>query len=128
MWDSNRTLLIDGSGHGNRAESMETSALAPLFLGGNTGHTPQTHINYCDFASLMDAKTPIRLPEVVVSRLFDCAFDGVDIAKWLSEQNYTGRYCILAPQLANHDMVLQELRSVAPSLQIDLLTVPDAQP
>ena len=63
-------------------------------------------------------------PAMVLSPLLGDQFDAIDVAKSLVSIGYTGRYCAVTEQLPDSRLVLQEIRSAAPGLDVVLFILP----
>jgi len=60
-------------------------------------------------------------PDIVLSPLLCRSFDCLDLARSLQNSGFHGRYRIMSPRIPNPTVVLKELRSVGPSLDIDMI-------
>lgn len=83
------------------------------------------------FADIWDV-TPQLLtslsPALVLAPLLSRSFDCVDLAARLYDAHYQGRYRIMAPQLPKPDLVLAEIRSLFPGLDVDVGALADLAP
>lgn len=62
-------------------------------------------------------------PDLILSPLMVGPHDVIDIARMLAELGFAGRYRALAVALPRPDIVMNEVRSVAPRLDFDLFIV-----
>lgn len=70
----------------------------------------------------IDAATIAQLqPDIVLSPIVDSAFDCLDLAQILVDAAYTGRYRVITGDLPNPNLVLREVRTSFPGLNVDLL-------
>jgi hypothetical protein len=63
-------------------------------------------------------------PQVILSPLVTDGFDAVDVAMKLQAFGYLGRYRVVTEDLPNMRMVICEIQSSAPRLDIDLFVLP----
>lgn len=62
-------------------------------------------------------------PDVVFSALTWNDTDAVELALVLNDLNFAGRYCIVAVGVTNADVILNDIRANARTLDIDLIEV-----
>ncbi len=60
-------------------------------------------------------------PDIVLSPLLCRTFDCSDLAQSLQSTGFSGRYRIMSPRIPRPTVVLTELRSLYPSLDIDII-------
>lgn len=63
-------------------------------------------------------------PEMVVSPLLGRGFDCIDLAQALHASGFRGRYRAMARNLPDPQMIRQEIRSLCPGLDFDILELP----
>lgn len=64
-------------------------------------------------------------PDIILSPLMADDFDAVDVAEKLVFLGFQGRYRAIAPRLPNAELILQEVRGLAPQLDFALLLLPE---
>ncbi len=85
-------------------------------------------IERCNFARYADLSSDMLLriaPELILSPIVSADFDVIEVAGWLQEMKFTGRYRAITEEMPNTDMVRAEVRSQAPDLDFDLLIMPE---
>ncbi len=65
-------------------------------------------------------------PDLVLAPLIGPTWDGLDVAIALARAGYAGRLGIVSPCLPRQDLVLHEMQTLCPSLDICLLPLPDS--
>ncbi|MDA5094835.1 hypothetical protein O2N63_12140 [Aliiroseovarius sp. KMU-50] len=63
-----------------------------------------------------------RRPLMIISPLMCNSFDSLELAVKLQELGYTGKFRVLAPNVANPNMILKEIASQAPSIDIEIMS------
>ncbi len=63
-------------------------------------------------------------PQVILSPLLSRDFDAVEIARRLNDVGYLGRYRVVTDAVPDPDIIIKDIRSVAPNLDISLLNIP----
>ena len=81
--------------------------------------------SFCGFRDLSPERLAVIAPDVVLSPLVGEDFDVTDLARLLHDCGFTGRYRAVASQLPAPDVVLREVRGVAPCLDFDIFTTGD---
>ena len=84
------------------------------------------NFKFSEFSSLTAPVFANMAPTIVLSPLVGDNFDVIDVAIRLTELKYGGRYRAIAEDVPNEDMIRKEVRTHAPDLDFDLLTVPRA--
>ena len=75
----------------------------------------------CGFAALDTALLDRVAPDLVVFPLLATGFDAAQVAARLHNVAFQGRALVIAPKRPNREMVLKELRALAPGLSISLI-------
>ena len=79
---------------------------------------------FVDLDDLHNQTIVDQAPDLVLSPLVTPAFDAIDVAKRLSDTKFEGRYCAVANDVPNVDIIRREVKSIAPKLSFDLLILP----
>lgn len=79
---------------------------------------------YVDLDDLHDGKIQEIAPDLVLSPLMSKGFDAIDVAERLRAADFAGRYCAVANDVPNADIIRREVKSIAPQLAFDLLILP----
>ena len=75
---------------------------------------------FADFWEVTPELLSTVAPSVVLAPLLARGFDCVDLGGRLFDCGFIGRYIIMAPSLPDPNLVLRELRSLFPGLDIDI--------
>lgn len=87
----------------------------------------QDRLDDCEFVELSDLhdqKIRQIAPDLVLSPLMTAAFDVIDVAERLRAVAFAGRYCAVANDLPDADLIRREVHSVAPELAFDVIILP----
>lgn len=84
-------------------------------------HDDDTIILSARYAELCKALLEELRPALVLAPLVGDGFDGLDIARRLSDAGYGGRFRAVVPSLPNPDLVRREIAAQCPGLDIDLV-------
>jgi hypothetical protein len=60
--------------------------------------------------------------DMVLSPMVGDGFDCLDVAQLLFARGYNGRYRVMAPNLPNPGIIRQEVRTLCPGLDFDIVT------
>ncbi|SFR39797.1 hypothetical protein SAMN04488005_1412 [Yoonia tamlensis] len=63
-------------------------------------------------------------PETIFSPLIADTFDAYDLAQFLGDCGFSGRYCAISNPLPDRDAVIAEVKRRAPALWFDIFIVP----
>ena len=83
-----------------------------------------SRISFVEFHELNDCLLQRVRPGVVVSSLLGRRFDCVDLAQRLHDLGYKGKYRVLTDELPRPEMVLGELRTLFPGLDVEINPIP----
>lgn len=61
-------------------------------------------------------------PDVVITAIVSSSFDCMDVAGKLTEAEFSGQMNVLSRSLPRPELVLRELRSTYPTIEVDLIT------
>ena len=87
---------------------------------------PSAHLTYAEFADLSSAVIETMTPDIVVSSLVSKSFDCLDLAQFLHQCDYPGRYRILDPHVPDPSLIVQEINSLCPGLDVKVLRLASA--
>lgn len=80
-------------------------------------------LEFCDYAEFNAKFLKALRPDVILSPLMGQNFDALDVAMKLEAARFCGCFRILAPKLPHPEVVETELRSLAPSVDCELVQV-----
>ncbi|MBM9595605.1 hypothetical protein [Roseitranquillus sediminis] len=83
-----------------------------------------SRISFAEFHEVDTGLLQVVRPEVVISSLLARRFDCVDLAQRLHDLGFKGKYRVLTDALPCPEMVLGELRSLFPGLDIEIDPIP----
>lgn len=90
---------------------------------------PHSYVARVDFDELDDmAFTGEQKPALVLSPLLTPAFDAIDIARYLSQQGYRGRYLALVDRLPSANLIRREVEAQSPDLNFDVIVLDGSTP
>ena len=75
---------------------------------------------FANFADVTQELVDALDPQIVVSSVLGRNFDCVDLAERLDHLGFRGRYCLIAHGIPEPGLVLREIRSLFPALQVEL--------
>lgn len=75
---------------------------------------------FADFSEVTGELVEALEPQVVVSSVLGRNFDCVDLAERLADIGFRGCYRVIGHGLPQPDLVLREIRSLFPSLRVEL--------
>jgi len=67
-------------------------------------------------------------PEMILSSIVSGTMDVIEIARKLAQMKYAGAYRVLARHLPRPELVIQEVKLVAPDIDFDLIALADIFP
>ena len=99
-----------------------------LFI-GEAAHIAFSHPDFLQgsgdvFATFGDVGPDLianTAPDIIVSPLFNGAFDAAELAERLDELGYEGRYVVLAPPLPHPEVIERDVLSAGPGVQVEVL-------
>ena len=77
-------------------------------------------LHFAEFWEVTPELLSMLAPSVVLAPVLARGFDCVDLGARLFDCGFVGRYIIMAPSLPDPNLVLRELRSLFPGLDIDI--------
>ncbi len=77
-------------------------------------------LRFAEFWEVTPELLSTLAPSVVLAPVLARGFDCVDLGARLFDCGFVGRYIIMAPSLPDPNLVLRELRSLFPGLDIDI--------
>jgi hypothetical protein len=80
---------------------------------------------FADFSEVSGELIEALDPHIVVSSVLGRNFDCVDLAERLEDLGFRGRYRLIGYGVPQPDLVLREIRSLFPSLTVELETPPN---
>lgn len=69
-----------------------------------------------------------RAPAIVLSPLLTPVFDAIDLARYLSQRGYKGRYLALVERLPSANLIRREVEAQSPDLNFDVVVLDGSSP
>jgi hypothetical protein len=69
-----------------------------------------------------------RAPALVLSPLLTPMFDAIDLARYLSQRGYRGRYLALVERLPSANLIRREVEAQSPDLNFDVVVLDGSSP
>lgn len=69
-----------------------------------------------------------RAPALVLSPLLTPIFDAIDLARYLSQRGYRGRYLALVDRLPSANLIRREVEAQSPDLNFDVVVLDGSSP
>jgi len=88
---------------------------------------PSAHLTYAEFADLSPELIQAMAPDIVVSSLVSRSFDCLDLAQFLSECRFQGRYRIIDPHVPDPSLIVREINMLCPGLDVRVLQLSQAE-
>lgn len=90
---------------------------------------PHSYIARAEYDELdsMDF-TGDQAPGLVLSPLLTAVFDAIDLARYLSQRAYRGRYLALVDQLPSANLIRREVEAQSPDLNFDVVVLDGSSP
>lgn len=90
---------------------------------------PHSYVAEIDFDELdsMSFAGP-DAPALVLSPLLTPVFDAIDLARYLSQQGYRGRYLALVDRLPSANLIRREVEAQSPDLNFDVVILDGSSP
>lgn len=93
------------------------SQRAAINRGGNPENPDVRLVEFDEFLELSTRKPA----DVVLSPMIGDTYDCIDVAQHLFAAGFTGSYRVMTPDLPNPGILRQEIRSLCPGLDFDLV-------
>lgn len=84
--------------------------------------------HFIDIAQLTPAFMRKLAPDIVLSALVGSNFDAVEIARKLEQMDFAGFYRVITQNVPDLDLVIAEVRNIAPLLDVDVIDLKDIFP
>lgn len=114
-----------------RARRVLAVALAPAVLDLLPRNVlkPQSYIARVAYDELdsVDFAGP-EAPTLVLSPLLTPLFDAIDLARYLSQRAYRGRYLALVDKLPSANLIRREVEAQSPDLNFDVVILDGSSP
>lgn len=79
-------------------------------------------VKVTNFNNLSTKSLKSYAPTVIVSKIVTPGFDVLDLAKRLTDMNFTGAYITLPePMVPKPEVILNEVRTMYPRLHVDIM-------
>jgi CheY-like chemotaxis protein len=106
-------------------------ALAPQALDLLPRHVLEPHsyiarVGYDELDSVSFAGP--QAPALVLSPLLTPVFDAIDLARYLSQRGYRGRYLALVDRLPSANLIRREVEAQSPDLNFDVVVLDGSSP
>lgn len=82
-----------------------------------------SQLAFAEFADLSPELLQTLGPDVVVSPMITRSFDCLDLAQLLHQAAFVGRYRIVTPAMPNPRVLLSEIASLCPGLDVDVIAL-----
>jgi len=69
-----------------------------------------------------------KAPALVLSPLLTPVFDAIDLARYLSQRGYRGRYLALVERLPSANLIRREVEAQSPDLNFDVVVLDGSSP
>ena len=69
-----------------------------------------------------------KAPTLVLSPLLTTVFDAIDLARYLSQRGYRGRYLALVDRLPSANLIRREVEAQSPDLNFDVVVLDGSSP
>jgi len=69
-----------------------------------------------------------RAPALVLSPLLTPVFDAIDLARYLSQRGFRGRYLALVERLPSAKLIRREVKAQSPDLSFDVIILDGSSP
>jgi CheY-like chemotaxis protein len=116
---------------GFHSRTVLAVALAPQALDLLPRHVLEPHsyiarVSYEELDSI--AFSGRRRPALVLSPLLTPVFDAIDLARYLSQRGYRGRYLALVDRLPSANLIRREVEAQSPDLNFDVVVLDGSSP
>jgi hypothetical protein len=89
-------------------------------------HSYVARVTYDDLDSMSFAGP--KAPALVLSPLLTPVFDAIDLARYLSQRGYRGRYLALVDRLPSANLIRREVEAQSPDLNFDVVVLDGSSP
>jgi len=90
---------------------------------------PQSYIARCRFDDLDTVVfTGPTAPDLVLAPLLTPIFDAIDLARYLSQAGFQGRYLALVDKLPSAKLIRREVAAQSPDLNFDIVVLDGTNP
>lgn len=123
--------LTEGPTDGAASRTVLAVALAPaaLDLLPRNVLEPKSYIARVSYDELDSiAFNGREAPALVLSPLLTPVFDAIDLARYLSQRGYRGRYLALVERLPSANLIRREVEAQSPDLNFDVVVLDGSSP
>ncbi|AHM05214.1 hypothetical protein roselon_02927 [Roseibacterium elongatum DSM 19469] len=114
--------------HGSRVLAVALPASVLDLLPRNVLE-PHSYIARADYDELDSMNFAGRdAPALVLSPLLTPVFDAIDLARYLSQRAYRGRYLALVEKLPSANLIRREVEAQSPDLNFDVIVLDGSTP
>lgn len=89
-------------------------------------HSYIARVDYDELGSI--DFTGAQRPRLILSPLLTPVFDAIDLARYLSQQGYRGRYLALVDRLPSANLIRREVQAQSPDLNFDVVILDGSTP
>jgi len=90
---------------------------------------PHAYIARVDFDELDSVEfAGSQAPELVLAPLLTPVFDAIDLARYLSQRGYRGRFLALVDRLPSANLIRREVEAQSPDLNFDVVVLDGSSP
>ncbi len=89
-------------------------------------HSYIARVDYDELDSVGFAGT--QAPALVLSPLLTPVFDAIDLARYLSQRGFRGRYLALVDRLPSANLIRREVQAQSPDLNFDVVVLDGSSP
>jgi hypothetical protein len=119
------------SGQSHKAGRVLAVALSEEAVNGLPRHVLEPH-SYIAKTQFDDMDTIVftgpDAPDLVLSPLLTPIFDALDLARYLTQAGFAGRYLALVEKLPNAKLIRAEVEAQSPSLNFDIIVLDGTTP
>ncbi|MFW5654725.1 MAG: hypothetical protein ACOCTP_01210 [Roseicyclus sp.] len=108
------------------AVSLPTETLDLLPPNVLEPHSYVARVSYDELDSMSFAGA--KAPALVLSPLLTPVFDAIDLARYLSQRGYRGRYLALVDRLPSANLIRREVEAQSPDLNFDVVVLDGSSP
>jgi hypothetical protein len=108
------------------AVSLARAALDLLPRNVLEPHSYIASVSYDELDSISFSGT--KAPALVLSPLLTPVFDAIDLARYLSQRGYRGRYLALVDRLPSANLIRNEVEAQSPDLNFDVVVLDGSSP
>jgi hypothetical protein len=125
------TRSVGAEGGETTSRTVLAVALAPQALELLPRHVlePQSYIARVRYEDLDSVRfTGSQATALVLSPLLTPVFDAIDLARYLSQRGYRGRYLALVDRLPSANLIRREVEAQSPDLNFDVIILDGSSP